>query len=58
MISQTENAISHIETFTEQLSKDLSVLDGVMKSVLITVYYWHLGAAFKLVQEVATDIIY
>ncbi|XP_029188068.2 exocyst complex component 1-like isoform X2 [Acropora millepora] len=28
MISQTENAISHIETFTEQLSKDLSVLDG------------------------------
>lgn len=34
MISQTENAISHIETFTEQLSKDLSVLDGVMKSVL------------------------
>ena len=35
MISQTENAISHIETFTEQLSKDLSVLDGVMKSVLL-----------------------
>ena len=31
MISQTENAISHIETFTEQLSKDLSVLDGVIK---------------------------
>ena len=31
MISQTENAISHIEVFTEQLSKDLSVLDGVIK---------------------------
>ncbi|XP_020608511.1 exocyst complex component 1-like isoform X2 [Orbicella faveolata] len=28
MISQTENAISNIEAFTEQLSKDLSVLDG------------------------------
>lgn len=31
MISQTENAISNIESFTEQLSKDLSVLDGVRK---------------------------
>lgn len=31
MISQTENAISHIEVFTEQLSKELSVLDGVIK---------------------------
>ena len=31
MISQTENAISNIEAFTEQLSKDLSVLDGVTK---------------------------
>ncbi|EDO44427.1 predicted protein [Nematostella vectensis] len=28
MMSQTENAISNIETFTDQLSKDLSVLDG------------------------------
>lgn len=28
MISQTENAISNIESFTEQLSRDLSVLDG------------------------------
>ena len=30
MISQTENAISNIEAFTEQLSKDLSILDGVI----------------------------
>ena len=29
MISQTENAISNIEAFTEQLSRDLSILDGV-----------------------------
>lgn len=29
MISLTESAISNIEAFTEQLSKDLSVLDGV-----------------------------
>ena len=34
MISQTENAISNIEAFTEQLSKDLSVLDGVICQVL------------------------
>ena len=31
MISQTENAISNIEAFTEQLSRDLSVLDGVIE---------------------------
>jgi len=31
MISQTENAISNIESFTEQLSRDLSILDGVNK---------------------------
>ena len=31
MISETENAISHIEAFTEQLSKELSGLDGVIK---------------------------
>ena len=30
MISQTEDAISNIEAFTEQLSKDLSSLDGVI----------------------------
>ena len=35
MISQTENAISNIEAFTEQLSKDLSVLDGVKQPLLI-----------------------
>ena len=34
MISQTENAISNIEAFTEQLSKDLSVLDGVKNTDL------------------------
>lgn len=33
MISQTENAISNIEAFTEQLSKDLSVLDGVIYEI-------------------------
>lgn len=33
MISQTENAISNIEAFTEQLSKDLSVLDGVIHEI-------------------------
>ena len=31
MISQTENAISNIEAFTEQLSRDLSILDGVIE---------------------------
>lgn len=29
MMAQTNNAIGNIEAFTEQLSKDLSVLDGV-----------------------------
>ena len=29
MMTQTNNAISNIEAFTEQLSRDLSVLDGV-----------------------------
>lgn len=38
MISQTENAISNIETFTEQLSKDLSVLDGVIHEVIYSVW--------------------
>lgn len=37
MISQTENAISNIEAFTEQLSKDLSVLDGVTHEVKILI---------------------
>lgn len=38
MILQTESAISNIEAFTEKLSKELSVLDGVkstIKSLLI-----------------------
>lgn len=38
MISHTESAISNIEAFTEKLSKELSVLDGVkstIKSLLI-----------------------
>ena len=35
MISQTENAISNIESFTEQLSRDLSVLDGVIIKIKI-----------------------
>jgi len=29
MMSLTENSISNLEAFTEQLSRDLSVLDGV-----------------------------
>ena len=37
MISQTENAISNIEAFTEQLSKDLSVLDGVIHEIKILI---------------------
>lgn len=37
MISQTENAISNIEAFTEQLSKDLSVLDGVTHEIKILI---------------------
>ena len=37
MISQTENAISNIEAFTEQLSKDLSVLDGVIYEIKILI---------------------
>ena len=35
MISQTDNAISNIEAFTEQLSKDLSILDGVIHELKI-----------------------
>lgn len=38
MILHTESAISNIEAFTEKLSKELSVLDGVkstIKSLLI-----------------------
>ena len=37
MISLTENAISNIEAFTEQLSKDLSVLDGVIYEIKILI---------------------
>lgn len=39
MISQTEDAISNIEAFTEQLSKDLSSLDGVMHEIKILIFY-------------------
>ena len=39
MISQTEDAISNIEAFTEQLSKDLSSLDGVMQEIKILIFY-------------------
>ena len=39
MISQTEDAISNIEAFTEQLSKDLSSLDGVMYEIKILIFY-------------------
>ena len=38
MISQTEDAISNIEAFTEQLSKDLSSLDGVMQEIKILIF--------------------
>ena len=34
MMAQSSNAIGNIEAFTEQLSKDLSVLDGVSFMVL------------------------
>lgn len=40
MISQTENAISNIEAFTEQLSKDLSVLDGVIILLYEAIYMY------------------
>ena len=42
MISQTENAISNIEAFTEQLSRDLSVLDGVIElaKLILSNYYY------------------
>ena len=40
MISQTENAISNIEAFTEKLSKDLSVLDGVIILLYEAIYMY------------------
>lgn len=39
MISQTENAISNIEAFSEQLSKELSVLDGVTHEIKMLILY-------------------
>lgn len=42
MISQTEDAISNIEAFTEQLSKDLSSLDGVIREIKIILIFYNL----------------
>lgn len=42
MISQTEDAISNIEAFTEQLSKDLSSLDGVIHEIKIILIFYNL----------------
>lgn len=39
MISQTENAISNIEAFSEKLSKELSVLDGVTHEIKMLILY-------------------
>ena len=33
MMSQTENAISNLEAFTDSLSRDLSLLDGVCNNM-------------------------
>lgn len=53
MISQTENAISNIEAFTEQLSKDLSVLDGVTHEIKMLI----LNNPYYLIGDLQNDIV-